>query len=143
MKTALEVSNSVSIQYSEFDFSYTTSSGAGGQNVNKVSTKAVMRWWPAKSAALTDEVKFRFMAKFRSRLTSEGELVLTSQRTRSQPQNANDCMAKLREMVAEALLRPKVRRATRPTKGSKVRRLKAKSARSETKQGRRKPASHD
>ncbi len=133
----LKVHSKLTIPFSEFHFSYTTSSGAGGQNVNKVSTKAVLRWTPNLSPVLSIEAKQRFLELYSSRLTHDGELIVVSQKFRSQAQNAQDCLEKLKMLILPALLKPKVRKATRPTLGSKKRRLKEKTNRSEIKQNRR------
>jgi ribosome-associated protein len=128
----------VVIPFTEMEFSYTHSSGAGGQNVNKVATKAVLRWSPSTSASVPDGVKRRFIEAFGSKLTHTGELILTSQKSRSQAQNANDCLDKLREMVLSVWRAPKIRRATKPTKGSQRRRVEGKKIRSNIKQMRKK-----
>lgn len=128
---------SISIPQDELEFTYARSSGAGGQNVNKVNSKAVLRWRPGASRAMSAPVRERFMARFGSRLTSEGDLVLMSDRHRDQGRNAADCLEKLREMIASVLTPPKKRKPTKPTFGSKMRRLKGKKDHAEKKQGRR------
>jgi ribosome-associated protein len=105
--------------------------------VNKVNSKATLRWPVRTSPSLPPEVLARFTAKFRSRLTNEGELVLTSQRYRDQRRNMDDCLEKLRVMVAEAAVRPIKRKATKPTLGSKQRRLDQKQGHARKKQLRR------
>lgn len=119
-------------------FSFVRSSGPGGQNVNKTATKAELRWRLADSPT-PEDVRRRFVASFRTRINGDGELVLTSQRFRSQERNAADCLAKLREMLAAAATPPKRRRPTRPTKASKQRRLDSKRRQSEAKTRRRSP----
>src|SRR4051812_23214678 len=89
------------IPFSEIEFTYTHSSGAGGQNVNKVATKAVLRWNPARSNVLPRGVRERFFARYAKKLTVDGDVVLTSQKSRSQAQNANDCLQKLKEIILE------------------------------------------
>lgn len=118
------------------EFTYTHSSGAGGQNVNKVATKAVLRWVPTTSTSIPEGVKRRFIESFGSKLTHSGDLILTSQKSRSQAQNANDCLDKLREMILSVWRAPKIRRATKPTKGSQRRRIEGKKIRSNIKQNR-------
>ena len=137
-ENGVKILPNVVIPYSEMEFSYTHSSGAGGQNVNKVATKAVLRWTPAVSTSVPEGVKRRFLETFGSKLTHTGELILTSQKSRSQAQNANDCLDKLREMVLSVWRAPKVRRATKPTKGSQRRRVEGKKIRSNIKQMRKK-----
>lgn len=127
---------SIEIPEPELQFTYVRSSGSGGQNVNKVSSKAVLRWNLTLSRALLPEVKDRFRERYASRLTSAGDLLITSERHRDQARNAEDCIEKLRTMIAAAQVAPTERRATRPTYGSKMRTLKAKKARSEVKKSR-------
>ena len=126
----------IPIPQDELQFTYARSSGAGGQNVNKVNSKAVLRWNPVTSRALTEAVRARFLASFASKLTVDGELVLMSDRHRDQGRNAADCIEKLKEMISSVWRAPKKRKATKPTFGSKQRRLKSKKVRSDTKQGR-------
>lgn len=133
----LTVDARIQIPDAEFQWSFVRSSGPGGQNVNKVSSKAVLRWQPATSPSLPPEVRARFVARYASRLTTEGELVISSQRYRDQGRNVEDALEKLRGMIAEVARPPKRRRPTKPTKASVTRRLESKQARSRTKQGRR------
>ena len=127
----------VQIPQGELEFTYARSSGKGGQNVNKVNSKAVLRWNPETTVALSEDVRGRFLSRYRNRLTAEGELVLMSDRFRDQGQNVSDCLDKLHEMIAAVLVPPKKRKPTKPTFGSKKRRLKAKKEHSEKKQTRR------
>jgi len=127
----------IQLPQEELHFTFARSSGAGGQNVNKVNSKAVLRWNAVSSRALHGGARDRFMARYGNRLTAEGDLVIMSDRHRDQGKNVSDCMEKLREMLASIATPPKERRATKPTFGSKMRRLKAKKAHSEKKQSRR------
>jgi len=133
----ITVSSRITIPESELRFSFARSSGPGGQNVNKVSSKATMHWDAVNSPSVPDDVKQRFLARFRSKLTTQGEIVIVSQESRDQPKNIQLCLDKLRNMLLEVLTPPKKRRPTKPTKGSKVRRLDAKKNKSQTKQNRR------
>ena len=135
----LIVSSNVRIPLEEFAFTFVRSSGPGGQNVNKVNTKAVLRWAINTSPSLPEPVRQRFLAQFGTRVTNEGELVLSSQRFRDQSQNQRDCLDKLREMLAAVAVPPKRRRKTKPTKGSVVRRRTEKREHSQKKQQRRMP----
>jgi ribosome-associated protein len=127
----------VHIPEEELQFTYARSSGAGGQNVNKVNSKAVLRWAAANSRILVGSMRERFLARYGSRLTVDGDLVVMSDRHRDQGKNASDCMDKLREIVESIAIAPKKRRATKPTFGSKMRRLDSKRLLSDKKQGRR------
>jgi ribosome-associated protein len=136
----LVVDERLRVPLRELQFTFVRSSGAGGQNVNKVSTKAVLRWDVAASPGLPEGVRERFLSRYRRRITSEGELVLSSQRFRDQGKNVADCLEKLRAMLAEVAVERRPRKRTRPTRGGVERRLRAKRRRALTKERRRPPA---
>lgn len=138
-KSALIVNSRLSIPREEFELSFARSSGPGGQNVNKVNSKATLRWTPATSPNLPPDVLRRFMQRFGGKLTTEGELVITSERYRDQGRNIEDCLEKLRLMVATAAVPPVRRKKTKPSRGSIERRLQAKRETSEKKQSRGRP----
>src|SRR5262245_47611053 len=133
----LVVSPSLTIPGAELRLSFARSGGPGGQNVNKVSSKAVLHFAVATSPSLPDDVRQRFLQTYPSRITNAGEIVIHSDEFRDQPKNIQACLGKLRELLIAVLRAPKKRRPTRPTKGSKVRRLNDKKSRSQTKEGRR------
>lgn len=133
----LQITSRLAIPDSEFEWSYVRASGPGGQNVNKVASKAVLRWNAVASPSLTDEVKQRFLEQQRPRLTTEGDLLITSQRFRDQEKNRTDCLEKLTALIRQALHRPKVRRPTKPTRSSQRARLEDKRHRTARKSGRR------
>jgi ribosome-associated protein len=133
----LIVTRQLQIPLAEFEITFTRSGGPGGQNVNKVNSKAILRWAVRSSACLPDPVRERFLQKFGNRLTTEGELLVTSQRFRDAPRNSQDCLDKLRTMLLSVVQAPKRRRATRPTRGSVERRLQGKRRQSAAKQDRR------
>jgi len=135
----LEVSAGVAIPLRELRFSYSRSRGPGGQNVNRRDTKATLHWNVHKSRSLPEDVRARFLERFRRRVNSAGEVVIVSQRFRDRGRNCADCVEKLRHMLAEAAVRPTPRRATRPTRSSVVRRVADKRRRSVQKRGRRAP----
>src|SRR5881398_1551085 len=110
----LEVNDGIRIPDRELHWSFVRAGGPGGQNVNKVASKAVLRWNLEGSASLPAEVKARLRTQQRKRITSAGELVLNSQRFRDQERNRQDCLDKLRDLVRQAALRPKPRRPTKP-----------------------------
>jgi ribosome-associated protein len=136
----LIINDKVCIPDSELRWSFVRAGGPGGQNVNKVASKAVLRWDFAGSPSMPADIKARLWTQQRRRITSEGELVLTSQRFRDQEKNRQDCLDKLRELVRQAAIVPKLRRPTRPTRGSRAARLREKRRRSSIKLGRRRPA---
>ena len=133
------MTNDIAIPQEELYFSYVRSSGAGGQNVNKVNSKAVLRWSPGSSSALPDGVRDRFLQRYGNRLSADGELIITSDRHRDQGRNAADCIDKLRALIATVWQAPKPRRPTKPTFGSMQRRLQQKKERGEIKRARRDP----
>src|SRR5215218_7035366 len=135
----LEVTNGIRVPLDEFEWSFARSGGPGGQNVNKVASKAVLRWDFERSPSVPDDVKARFREKFPTRLTTEGEVVLASELTRDQGRNREDCLEKLAELLRAAAVPPKVRRPTKPTKGSQRRRVEAKKRQSVRKSTRRTP----
>ena len=122
----LVVDSRIQIAESEFTFTFTRSSGPGGQNVNKVNSKATLRWQPSASAGLPPDVRDRFLARHASQLTGDGDLLITSQRYRDQGRNVQDCLDKLRAMLAAIAQPPKRRKKTRPSYGSVKRRLEQK-----------------
>lgn len=122
----------------ELDFSYSRSSGAGGQNVNKVNTKVTMRWDIQKSSSYTKAVKERFVSRYKRRLIEGGVVQLHSQRFRSQARNIADCIEKLNEMLESVAKAPKYRVATKPTRSSVEKRIKSKKSKSDTKKTRQK-----
>jgi ribosome-associated protein len=111
--------------------------GPGGQNVNKVASKAVLRWDLAASPSLAPEIKARLRARHHRRVTAAGELILTSQRYRDQERNRQDCLDKLRTLIVEVAAPPKPRKPTRPSRGAREARLRDKRQRSTRKATRR------
>jgi ribosome-associated protein len=137
--SVLAINSRIQIPHEEFEFSFARSGGPGGQNVNKVNSKAVLRWPVVRSTALPDDVRARFMARYQRRLTSLGEVIITSQRYRDQGRNIADCLEKLQELIAAVAVRPTVRKKTKPSRGSIARRLEGKRHSSSKKQSRRLP----
>ena len=117
---------------------FSRSQGPGGQHVNKTNSRAELRINIQQSDFLAPAVAKRLRTQAGNRVTTAGELVLTSQRFRAQNRNINDCLEKLSALVIKALALPKTRRATQPTRASKTRRLEKKKHRSATKKLRRK-----
>lgn len=134
----LFVSDALSIPLDALQFSYVRSSGPGGQNVNKVASKAVLRWNPVTTGVLSPSVLQRFKRLYPRCVSNSGEIILTSQRTRDALKNKNDCLEKLRTMLLQALKIPKRRIATKPTRASMERRLEGKARNAKKKQRRTK-----
>ncbi len=117
----------------EISEKFSRSKGKGGQNVNKLATKAEARWNVGKSAAFTAEEKEKIKKSLAARINKEGELIVAAQESRTQKQNRELALGRLNNLVKKALVAKKKRRATKPTKASKERRLKGKKRISEKK----------
>lgn len=139
----IRVTARISLDPREIETSFIRASGPGGQNVNKVATAVQIRFDVRNSPALSDDVRQRLEKLAGSRLTNEGVLVLTAQQHRSQERNREDALDRLLVLIREAAIVPKARRATRPTLGSKKRRLESKGKRSEVKNLRRSKPGYD
>lgn len=135
----IRVTGRISLDPREIEISFIRASGPGGQNVNKVSSAVQLRFDVRQSQAYSDDVRARLEKLAGSRLTREGVLVMTAQEHRSQERNREDAIERLLGLIRAAAVVPKVRRATRPTLGSKKRRLESKSKRSGVKSMRSRP----
>lgn len=122
----------IKIPRSEFNFTFSRSSGAGGQNVNKVNSKVTMEWDYLISTAISDEIKRRFESSF-ARFINSNKVVIISQKHRSQNLNIEDCISKLHFYLSQVEHPPKSRKATKPTKSSVLKRLSAKTIKSKVK----------
>ena len=138
----LTINDKISIPLREFDFSFSRSSGPGGQNVNKVNTKVTLKW-PLQASALPSDVKHRFRARYRRRINQQDEFLLTSQRFRDQGRNVADCLSKLQALVLAVATPPTPRKATKPSRAAKHRRLQDKRRQGDKKRLRRRPGSDD
>jgi ribosome-associated protein len=132
----LIIALNLQIPLREFHFTFARSSGPGGQNVNKVNSKALLRWRVATTASLPEAVRQRLLAQCHRRITAEGDLLVSSQRFRDAGRNAADCVEKLRCMIAEAAEPVRPRRPTRPTRASVRRRVEQKRRQSQKKRQR-------
>ena len=136
MARPLVVSPDLTIPAEELEFTFVRSSGPGGQNVNKVNTKAVLRFGVDKSTSLSPELKETLRARLRGRLNNQGELIIRSDRFRERRRNVVDCHNKLRRLLLSALAVKKPRIATKPSRASIERRLANKKHHSERKKSR-------
>jgi ribosome-associated protein len=132
----LRVDARIRVPLRELEWTDAASGGPGGQNVNRVHTKMQLRWPLARTSALPADVLERLRAAHARKITTEGDLVISSQRYRSQQRNAEDCLEKLREILLGVARAPRVRKPTRPTRGSRERRLGEKKRRSALKRER-------
>jgi ribosome-associated protein len=126
----IRITPAITLDDSEISESFTRASGPGGQNVNKVSTAVELRFDVAHSPALPEDVRARLMTLAGRRLTQDGILIIQVQSHRSQDRNRQEARERLTALIRRAAEQPRRRRATRPTAGSKARRLKAKTVRS-------------
>jgi ribosome-associated protein len=136
----IAVTDQIWLDENELEFSFIRASGPGGQNVNKVSTAAQMRFDARRSPSIPDEVSARLQKLAGSRLTLEGVIVITAARHRTQERNRADAVERLVALIAKAAVAPVKRRPTRPSKAARARRLDAKSRRGEVKTRRGRPA---
>lgn len=136
---AVQVSSDLTIPRSEFTMRATRASGAGGQHVNKTSSRIELTWNVRQSSALSDVQRATIITKLRTRLTNDGDLRVVASTTRSQHRNREIAERRLVKMIAEALQPVKKRRATKPTRASKQARLDEKKKRSSKKRERRAP----
>ena len=125
----LEISPDIGIPDDELDERFIQASGPGGQNVNKVATAVQLRFQAARSRALPPEVRERLLRAAGSRMTADGELVITARRFRTQEANRRDARARLIALIERAMQEPRQRHPTRPTRSARERRLQEKAQR--------------
>ena len=137
MARALDVNSAITIPAAELTVTFARSAGPGGQNVNKVSSKAVLRWPVVATPSLPEAVRRRFLERYANRINGEGELVIAADEHREQSRNITACRERLRQMIVAVLTPPRRRIKTRPSRGAVERRIHAKQQTSEKKRGRR------
>jgi ribosome-associated protein len=132
----LVVTPEVSIPDEEFEWKFIRSSGPGGQNVNKVASAVQLRFLLPRNVSLPVAARNRLRRMAGQRLLDDGSILLSARSERSQEQNRRDALERLAELIRSALIEPKIRKKTRPTRASKERRIESKKRRGTTKQGR-------
>jgi len=135
---ALEVTPAVVIPDTDLSFAFVRASGPGGQNVNKVSSAVQLRFDMRGSSALTDAVKSRLRVLAGRRVTDDGAILIIARNQRSQEHNRREALERLAELIQRALVVPKTRKATKPTRASRERRLESKGRQQQIKQRRSK-----
>ncbi|MBT3980382.1 MAG: aminoacyl-tRNA hydrolase [Bacteriovoracaceae bacterium] len=133
----------IKVPIKELNFSFSRSSGAGGQNINKVNSKATLRWNLAASKVCSKAMAERFISKFSRYVLEDDIVMISSQRFRNQARNIADCIEKLEVMLTSVKKAPKKRRATKPTRASVEKRLKVKKGKSQLKKNRRKSTDYE
>lgn len=132
----IHITRTIALDEKELEESFVRASGPGGQNVNKVSTAVQLKFNAAASPSLPDDVRARLVALAGARASSDGVITLTAQRHRLQSRNRADAIERLVELIRAACHKPKPRKATRPSRAAKERRLDSKKQRSEVKRAR-------
>lgn len=130
----VQIDGNLSLPDGDLNWSFIRASGPGGQNVNKVATAAQLRFDLAGTQSLEPAVKQRLRSLAGRRVTDDGALIILARNQRTQEGNRREALERLTDLVRRALVAPKVRRPTRPTRGSRERRLETKTQRRSTKQ---------
>ncbi len=129
----IQVTPAIAIEESEIQQEFIRASGPGGQNVNKVATSVQLRFDVVNSPSLSDDVRERLISLARGRINEKGVLIIEARRFRTQGANRQEAVERLVELIRKAAQEPQIRHRTRPTLGSKMRRLETKHRRAKTK----------
>lgn len=133
----LVITPTIAIELDEFKFDFVRSPGPGGQNVNKVNSKAVMKWSLEASPSIPDSVKTRFKQRYANRIGKDGRVTISSHRFRDQRRNATDCINKLRDLILSVVPEPTQRKPRKISRLAKQKRLDNKKLHSQKKSHRK------
>jgi ribosome-associated protein len=132
----LQITPAIVVPDEEFEWKFIRASGPGGQNVNKVASAVQLRFLLPANTSLSGAVKQRLRRLAGQRLNDDGSILIAARSERSQEQNRREALGRLESLIREALVEPKIRKKTRPTRASKERRIESKKLRGSTKQQR-------
>jgi ribosome-associated protein len=132
----LFISEQVAIPDEELEWKFIRSSGPGGQNVNKVASAVQLRFWLPRNTSLSAPVKHRLRRLAGQKLVDDGTILFSARNERSQEQNRRAALERLADLIRAAMIEPKIRKKTRPTRASMERRIESKKRRAGTKRGR-------
>ncbi|MGC9393910.1 MAG: alternative ribosome rescue aminoacyl-tRNA hydrolase ArfB [Anaerolineae bacterium] len=138
----LRITGKIAIDEKELDYTFVHASGPGGQNVNKVATAVQLRFDVAHSPSLPEDVRQRLLQQAAGQITQDGVLIIDARQYRSQRRNRRDATQRLINLIRQAAVVPRPRRATQPSRAARERRLQAKRHRSKTKRLRQPPDTH-
>ena len=138
----LMITPEIKIPDAELEFTFSRSSGPGGQNVNKVNSKALLRWC-IYTSTIPYAVRARFLQRFKTKVSTQGDVLIVSDRFRDRGQNQRDCLEKLKQMLLMVAEAPKPRKKTKPSRTSKEERKVTKRKQSTIKKFRKKPSLND
>jgi len=139
----IKITDTISLNESEIEEDFIRSPGPGGQHVNKTESAVQLRFNARRSPALSNAVYLRLVPLAGSRLPTDGVIVITANQFRERERNREDALNRLLDLIRQAAVPPRRRRATKPTKGSKERRLESKQRKGETKKHRGRPGVND
>jgi len=132
----LFINENITLPSQSLQFSYARSPGPGGQNVNKVNSKAILKWSLENSPEIPEPIKLRFAARYKNRMNKEGFVIISSHKYRDQERNVADCLEKLKQLILSVVPEPVIRKRRKISKAANQRRIESKKQNSQKKQAR-------